>query len=523
MPQKRISKYKASQIFKLYAINGVNRTQIAKALKISRDTVANYIGYYEKSELTYMDLLLLNDIALVDMVYPIRISHTKQEKTDRLIVLFSEFHEKLSYKDTNLKQLWGKYIQEDPEGYKYSQFVYKYNEWCKKNNIKRTIPNKWKIEEIEQKDLKLLHEWRLSTDRGKWEKAVAILGLHKGGTLTDISKKIERSTKTIKRWIIVFTEKGILNIDLRRTKKNSDEVKEQKKRKSERIFKLLHESPSLHDINRTSWSLETLSKTYKVKYGESISKSTVSEYIRAKDYSFKKAKIVLTSPDPDYRKKLNNIKKILSGLKDNEKFFSIDEYGPFAIKIRGGRSYSPIDQLNTVPQYQISKGSLICTAALELSTNQITHFYSNKKNTTEMIKLLLILLESYKAEDRIYFSWDAASWHASKALNKKVAEVNRPEYRKINNTPFVELAPLPSSAQFLNVIESVFSGMARAIIHNSNYKSVNECKNAIDRYFTERNKAFMENPRRAGKKIWGEEIVKPIFKDSNTCKDPKYR
>jgi transposase len=310
MPQKRISKYKASQIFKLYAINGENRTQIAKALKISRDTVTNYIGYYEKSELTYMDLFLLNDKALVDMVYPIRISHTKQEKTDRLIVLFSEFHEKLSYKDTNLKQLWGKYIQEDPEGYKYSQFVYKYNEWCKKNNIKRTIPNKWKIEEIEQKDLKLLHEWRLSTDRGKWEKAVAILGLHKGGTLTDISKKIERSTKTIKRWIIVFTEKGILNIDLRRTKKNSDEVKEQKKRKSEQIFKLLHESPSLHDINRTSWSLETLSKTYKVKYGESISKSTVSEYIRAKDYSFKKAKTVLTSPDPDYRKKLNNIKRL---------------------------------------------------------------------------------------------------------------------------------------------------------------------------------------------------------------------
>ncbi len=160
---------------------------------------------------------------------------------------------------------------------------------------------------------------------------------------------------------------------------------------------------------------------------------------------------------------------------------------------------------------------------MELSTNQITHFYSDKINTTEMIKLLLILLESYKAVDRIYFSWDAASWHASKALIKKVAEVNRSEYRKINNTPFVELAPLPSSAQFLNVIESVFSGMARAIIHNSNYQSVNECQNAIDRYFTERNKAFMENPKRAGKKIWGEEIVKPIFKDSNACKDPKYR
>ena len=130
----------------------------------------------------------------------------------------------------------------------------------------------------------------------------------------------------------------------------------------------------------------------------------------------------------------------------------------------------------------------------------------------------------------IYFSWDAASWHASKALDKKVAEVNKTEYRRINNTPIVELAPLPASAQFLNVIESVFSGLARAIIHNSNYKShnsnyksVDDCKTAIDRYFSERNAAFIENPERAGKKIWGEEVVKPVFSDSNTCKDPNYR
>ena len=81
------------------------------------------------------------------------------------------------------------------------------------------------------------------------------------------------------------------------------------KKKSEQLIKLLHETPSLHNINRTSWSLETLSKTYKEEYGESISKSTVSEYIRAKGFPFKKAKIVLTSPDPDYRNKLNNIKR----------------------------------------------------------------------------------------------------------------------------------------------------------------------------------------------------------------------
>ena len=71
----------------------------------------------------------------------------------------------------------------------------------------------------------------------------------------------------------------------------------------------------------------------------------------------------------------------------------------------------------------------------------------------------------------------------------------------------VETAPLPARAQFLNVIESVFSGMARAIIHNSDYKSVDEAKAAVDRYFAERD-YFRQHPRRAGKKS-GAKSVNP--------------
>ena len=54
----------------------------------------------------------------------------------------------------------------------------------------------------------------------------------------------------------------------------------------------------------------------------------------------------------------------------------------------------------------------------------------------------------------------------------------------------MKTAPLPAGAQFLNVIESVFSGMARAIIHNTDYPSVEAAKEAIDVYFSERNAHF---------------------------------
>jgi hypothetical protein len=322
---------------------------------------------------------------------------------------------------------------------------------------------------------------------------------------------------------LLYEHEGIESLPLRRSRTLSEESLATIKAKKERLIKIIHETPKLYDINRASWSLHSLRDAYYKTHGERISRSSISEYFILAGYKFKKAKKVLTSEDPTYRDKLAKITNALSHLSPSEKFFSIDEFGPFSVKIRGGVALVPGDQMRTIPQRQRSKGSLICTAALELSTNQVTHFYSKKKNTIEMIKLLRQLVKFYESETRLFISWDSASWHESKALYKAVDEINSDAFRIRHKTPLVALMPLPSGAQFLNVIESVFSGMARAILHNSNYESVDACKGAIDRYFAERNRAFLEQPRRAGKKIWGRERVEAVFREENNCKDPRWR
>ena len=521
MTQKSIDPRKIKGVIIQHAIHGVGATFIARSYKIARSTVHAYINLYNSSNLVHTDILNLsaNNIAASirsqKNIYEIARHNLLNDR-------FLQYHQRLKNENATLKTLWQEYRQNEPSGFKYSQFVALYHRWRIENGFAKVRFNKWQLN-ISQEDEKTLREWRLSNIRGKWERAVALLSLHEGSSIAKISKKIERSCKTIIKWHAVYVDKGIECLDLRRTREVPEQIIDNIRLKKERIIKLIHESPSLHDINRTSWSLQTLAQAYAKIYGETISKSSISEYVRSEKYTFKKARTVLTSPDPEYRTKLKKITNILSNLKPNEKFFSIDEFGPVAIKIRCGRTFTPKDQTRTIPRLQKSKGSLICTAALELSTNQVTHFYSSKKNTVEMIKLLEILIVKYTTEERIFFSWDAASWHASKKLYERVIEVNDPGYRNLHGTPFVDLAPLPSSAQFLNVIESVFSGMAKAIIHNSDYQSVDECKIAIDRYFTERNKDFIENPKRAGKKIWGKEVVCPIFKEDNNCKDPKYR
>ena len=153
-----------------------------------------------------------------------------------------------------------------------------------------------------------------------------------------------------------------------------------------------------------------------------------------------------------------------------------------------------------------------------MSSNQVTHFYSVEKNTDEMIRMMEALVAEYSDRKKLYLSWDAASWHVSKKLFERIDTHNASIG---GNGPQIDTAALPARAQFLNVIESVFSGMARAIIHNSNYETVDEAKRAMDRYFCERNIHFRRNPGRAGGKLWGKERVPAEFSPSNNCKDPR--
>ena len=498
----------------------LDKTRIARRLGISKSTLWVYLKGYRHCRMRHPEILAINNEALLDKLLP---QHRVASRRVVLLATFPAVAEKLASEKLNIHAVWAHYRHDHPEGYGYSQFTTHYNAWNKATGQANHPRNTSKIRHIPDDEMLVLKTWRRSNDRRKWERAVVIMEAHKGCCLSAICSKVERARRLVQRWITGYTVGGLTGIQVKRTKSIAPATASRIEERKNRIVEILHQPPSLYGVNRASWSLQELANTYETEYGESISKSMISEYVRSMHYRFRKARIVLTSTDPDYRVKLQNITRILQGLGPREKFFSIDEYGPFAVKMQGGKSLVPEGVTRTVPQNQKSKGALIVTAALELSTNQVTHFYSEKKNTDEMIKLLLTLLKQYATEECIYFSWDAASWHGSKKFEQTVEDLNDPAYRKIHGTPFVKLAPLPSCAQFLNVIESVFSGMAKAIIHNSDYGSVGECMRAIDTYFAKRNQHYKDDPKRAGIKIWGAELVKPEFSARNNCKDPNWR
>lgn len=372
---------------------------------------------------------------------------------------------------------------------------------------------------IDQKELRKLYDGLLNQPRHLSRRALTILFSLYGIADKTIMDFLYISRNAVKRYKKKFHDGGVDK--LFDTRKKSTKISDDPKIK-ETLISLIHAPPKEFGYNRTSWTLKLLRQELENK-GYRISRNNVHLIVKKVGYRFWKAKEVLTINDPKYKEKVEAINKILSNLKPSERFLSIDEFGPFAVKERGGRRLVRQGKYPTVPQFQRSKGSLIVTAALELSTNQITHFYSPRKNSEEIIKMLNILIRKYSGCSRIYLSWDHASWHSSKVLFEEIDNINENAIQKQSNIPVVKLAPLPARSQFLNVIESVFSGMNTAIIQNSDYESVNKAKEAIDRYFRERNEHFQRNPKRAGNKIWGKELVAPVFKEGQICKNQKWR
>jgi hypothetical protein len=242
--------------------------------------------------------------------------------------------------------------------------------------------------------------------------------------------------------------------------------------------------------------------------------------IKSAGIRWRQARIALTSKDRDYRAKLDAIKAVLGDLAADEAFFSIDELGPVAVKMRAGRSMQLPGQIRTVPQWQRSRGSFILTAALDLAKNQVIYFFSDRKNTDETIRLVERLRGDFAGYRKLYLSWDAAPWHSSERLKEHLAVSN--SWAEYDELPTLEILPLPRSSQFLNVIESVFSGLARAVLHNSDYATIDDARVAVSRYIDERNAAFRKDPKPAGRLIWGKERVPTAFSESNNCKDPRW-
>lgn len=347
--------------------------------------------------------------------------------------------------------------------------------------------------ELSEEEIRSLMQQANGTHRILRERAKAILMANSGCTMLDLVIEIGRSYQTIYGWIKQFKNKGV---DFTKIKRDYKKTNPELKNRSSRIVKILHDSPKVHGFVRTAWRLADIADVYQRRYGMRLSTTSISRAIKDTGYTWKRARRVLISSDPQYRQKTKRVLSALQNLRQGEAFFFVDEAGPWAVKKYGGKSLTPKDEIKIFPQFQKTRGRVTFIGALNAVENKMIWLFTRSKDTSAVSALIKILFFKYRHLSKIILTWDCASWHKSRGVKKCL------EIIKSLDGPEIEIIPLPKRAQFLNVIESVFSGTKKAIIHNSNYVSEYEMRVAINRYFSERNQYYKNNPKRIGHKIW---------------------
>jgi transposase len=204
----------------------------------------------------------------------------------------------------------------------------------------------------------VVNEGRLS-DRNR---ALAVLAREKGFSITDVCGFLDLSKASVLKYCRRYHEGGAA---LLMAGKIVAATKFDKECNKQAVFSLLHAPPSAYGVNRTTWRMADLQEVLR-RQGLPLCKDVIRTIFKEAGYKWRSARVVLTSRDPEYRPKVEAIKKLLSELAQDEAFFSIDEYGPFAVKKKGGVKRVPPGQEYVVPQWQKSKGWMILTVPPQL-------------------------------------------------------------------------------------------------------------------------------------------------------------
>ena len=185
---------------------------------------------------------------------------------------------------------------------------------------------------VPQKDIAVLLKRICDGPLRVRNRSIAVLAHFRNIPQHDIARFLIIDGRMVEQYVRNYRSGGIY--ELFAFREGRQKKHEQDENKSA-VFALLHSPPQSHGINRTTWRMDDLRLVLR-QQGITINKDSIRKIIRNAGYKFRSAKRVLTSTDPEYHEKLAELTRTLSGLTEGQMFFSIDEFGPFAVKIQGG-------------------------------------------------------------------------------------------------------------------------------------------------------------------------------------------
>ena len=306
-----------------------------------------------------------------------------------------------------------------------------------------------------------------SKDREVARRALAVLALLNGRSVSEVAESMAAARSTVYRWAGWFMRDGTAG--LRRSHGGrarytvTDEL-------LDALAGLVSDSPRQFGYLRSTWSSELLSLALRWHHGLSIHASTVRRVLKELGYGWRRARPTLHKRDPRKRHKLKAIHRAIDTASADAEVFYVDEVD-IDLNPRIGFIWSQRGQQHAV----VTPGQNIkhyVAGALNARTGQLVWVDHRAKNTTVFVKLLDALRKTYRRARRIILVLDNYIIHKTEIVRHWLA-----------NNPKFELLFQPVYHPWVNQIERLWKAMHDTVTRNHAHSSMFDLCQDVKRFF----------------------------------------
>lgn len=322
--------------------------------------------------------------------------------------------------------------------------------------------------EISQEDRLTLEGWAKSRsiDNATATRARIVLMTGEGMTADEVGEALGVSARNVYKWVWRFDEEGIDGL--------SERARSGRPRALDLdgVLEILRMTIEELPRGATHWSLRLMADA------AGVSKHQVSEVWAAAGLKPHRVKSFKISRDPKFAEKVVDVVGLYMNPPDNALVLSVDE----KTQIQALDRTQPMLQLRPG---QIERrthdykrhGTLSLYAALDLATGKVIDRVTKQHRAAEFIGFLELIDRRTAEAPAVHIILDNSSTHKTPDVVSWLAE--RPRF---------QLHFTPTSASWLNAVETWFSVLERRAVRRGTFTSVSDLRGAIREFVAAHNR-----------------------------------
>jgi hypothetical protein len=237
-------------------------------------------------------------------------------------------------------------------------------------------------------------------------------------------------------------------------------------------------SPPKRLIGMSVWSLQKL-REYLIeqKLIPCISLEWLRQLLRQRRIRWRHSKSWKDSDDPQFWSKYRRLRRLYGKRPKGGRRICIDEFGPLNLQPRHGKHYARIGHVDRHRATYSRKGGVrYMFGAYDVERDTLVGVFAPHKNWMSFLAFLKWLRRRYRHNEVLHMVLDNASYHL-----KDEVLCYAVQHR-------IKFYWTPTSASWLNRIESHFTALRKFTLDNTDYRSHPEQQEAIERYLSWRNR-----------------------------------